>query len=138
MKWYCVGEGELRSRYEELIEEHDINDYYVLLGSDINPYPYFKECDLYVQPFKFEGYCLTLAEARVFNKPIVSTNFSGASEQLIDDETGLIVKYDEEELYEAIKKMIDREDIRNKFIDNLKKQKINNREGLEELYKLTF
>ncbi|WP_347915997.1 glycosyltransferase [Clostridium saudiense] len=138
VKWYCVGDGELRNRYEELIEEYDINEYYVLLESDINPYPYFKECDLYVQPSRFEGYCLTLAEARVFNKPIVSTNFSGAREQLIDNETGLIVKYDEEELYKAIKKMIDEEELRKKFIYNLKKQRVNNREGLEELYKLTF
>lgn len=138
VRWYCLGEGELKSKYKELIKEYKVEDYYILLGSDTNPYPYFKECDLYVQSSKFEGYCLTLAEARVFNKPIISTNFSGAREQLIDNETGLIVKYDEKELYEAIKEMLDSEGIRKKFTNNLKKQNVNNTEGLEELYKLIF
>lgn len=138
VRWYCVGEGELKNKYKDLIEKYKVEDYYVLLGSDTNPYPYFKECDLYVQSSKFEGYCLTLAEARVFNKPIISTNFSGANEQLINNETGLIVKYDENELYEAIKKVLDSKETRKRFIDNLKKQSVNNTEGLEELYKLTF
>lgn len=138
VRWYCLGEGGLKNKYKELIKEYNVEDYYILLGSDTNPYPYFRECDLYVQSSKFEGYCLTLAEARIFNKPIISTNFSGANEQLIDNETGLIVKYDEKELYEAIKKVLDNEEIRKKFTNNLKKQNVNNIEGLEEIYKLTF
>lgn len=54
-----------------------------------------KHCDIYVQPLRHEGYCIISAEARHFNKPIVTTNFVGAVEQIKNNETGLIVRFDE-------------------------------------------
>lgn len=134
LKWYCVGEGILRDTYEKLIKEYNLEDYYILLGNDANPYPYFKECDIYVQPSKFEGYCIALAEARMFNKPIVSTDFSGAREQLINNETGFIVQFNDKEMYDAIKKIIDDKNIRDKFSANLRKQKLNTTNEINKLY----
>lgn len=134
LKWYCVGEGILRDTYEKLIKEYNLEDYYILLGNDANPYPYFKECDIYVQPSKFEGYCIALAEARMFNKPIVSTDFIGAREQLINNETGLIVQFNDKEMYDAIKKIIDDKNIRDKFSANLRKQKLNTTNEINKLY----
>ena len=42
-----------------------------------------RDCDVYVQPSRHEGYCITLAEAHCFTAPIVATAFSGAEEQLV-------------------------------------------------------
>lgn len=64
------------------------------------------ECDIYVQPSRHEGYCITLAEARFLNKAIVTTNFTGAKEQIRHEETGLIVGVDEEDIYEAVKELV--------------------------------
>lgn len=135
VKWYCVGEGVLREKYEKLIKEYNLEDYYILLGNDANPYPYFKECDIYVQPSKFEGYCITLAEARMFNKPIVSTDFIGAREQISHNENGFIVPFNEKKLYNAIKSLIDNEELRRKFISNLKKQDVDTTNEIDKLYK---
>lgn len=134
LKWYCVGEGILRDTYEKLIKEYNLEKYYILLGNDTNPYPYFKECDIYVQPSKFEGYCIALAEARMFNKPIVSTDFIGAREQLINNETGFIVQFNDKEIYDAIKKIINDKNIRDKFSANLRKQKLNTTNEINKLY----
>ena len=41
-----------------------------------------KDCDLYVQPSRHEGFCISLAEALCFDVPIVATPFTGAKEQL--------------------------------------------------------
>lgn len=41
-----------------------------------------KQCDIYMQPSRHEGYCITLGEARCFDNPIVTTNFTGANEQI--------------------------------------------------------
>lgn len=134
LKWYCVGEGILRDNYEKLIKEYNLEEYYILLGNDTNPYPYFKECDIYVQPSKFEGYCIALAEARMFNKPIVSTDFIGAREQLINNETGFIVQFNDKEIYDAIKKIINDKNTRDKFSANLRKQKLNTTNEINKLY----
>lgn len=110
IRWYCLGEGPALSEYKSLIKKYNLEQEVILLGSDPNPYPFMRQCDLYVQPSRHEGYCITLAEARCFDKPIISTNFTGAKEQLINDEQGVIVKFDEQDLVLAIKNVLNKLD----------------------------
>ncbi len=121
IKWYCIGEGELRELLEEKIIQYNLQQRLILLGTKTNPYPYFKDCDIYVQPSRHEGYCITLAEARVFNKPIVTTDFVGAREQIENNKTGSIVRFDIEDVYKAVKKLIHSKNIREQYIKNLQK-----------------
>jgi len=82
VRWYYVGDGKLRSTCEHLAAEKGLSDRVVFLGTKTNPYGYMRDCDVYVQPSRHEGYCITLAEARCFTAPIVATDFTGAEEQL--------------------------------------------------------
>ena len=99
-KWFWIGNGNdrIESDFRRQIDEAGVGDVLVFLGAKQNPYPYIKACDLYVQPSRYEGYCLTVAEARVFNRPIVASDFDGAREQLQDGALGVIV----EGLYSAL------------------------------------
>lgn len=106
VRWYCIGEGIARVEYEALIKQYNIENDFLLLGEKVNPYPYMEQCDIYVQPSRHEGYCLTLAEARCFNRPIISTNFTGVNEHIVHGETGTIVHVDGKELYTALKRCI--------------------------------
>ncbi|MEH7464868.1 glycosyltransferase, partial [Bacillus thuringiensis] len=136
VKWYCLGEGASRKKYEQLIVECDLKDKFVLLGADPNPYPYIEQCDIYVQPSRYEGYCITLAEARCLHKAIVTTNFTGAKEQIKDGKTGLIVNVDENEIYEAVKKLINNHDLCRYFSGNLAKEHFDTAYEMNRLYEL--
>lgn len=102
VRWYCIGEGAARKEYERMIAEFGLENDYILLGSNPNPYPFMNQCDLYIQPSRHEGYCITLAEARCFNKPIICTDFTGAQEQLKHVKNGKIVKFNEIALFNKI------------------------------------
>ncbi|RLL42769.1 glycosyltransferase [Oceanobacillus piezotolerans] len=106
VRWYCIGEGKARSDYEKLIKKYDVEENFVLLGAYSNPYPFMKQCDIYVQPSRHEGFCITLAEAKCFFKSIITTDFIGAKEQLTNFETGFIVGTSENEIYQALEKVI--------------------------------
>lgn len=134
VKWYCVGEGSSRKKYEELVTEYDLKDKFIFLGSDPNPYPYMKQCDIYVQPSRHEGFCITLAEARCLKKPIVTTDFTGAKEQIKDGETGLIVRNDENEMYDAIVRLLNDNDLCKMFYKNLVKESFDNNLEVEKLH----
>ncbi len=121
-KWYWIGDGEMKEGLEQKTIQYNLSDYFLLLGTKKNPYPYFKDCDIYVQPSRHEGYCITLAEARVFNKPIVTTDFVGAREQIVNKETGSIVHFNTDEIYMAVKELILSGNIRNKYKLNLAKK----------------
>ncbi|MCK1983020.1 MULTISPECIES: glycosyltransferase [Peribacillus] len=133
VKWYCIGDGKSRVNYEKLITNSNVSDHFKLLGSDPNPYPYIKDCDIYVQPSRHEGYCITLAEARCLNKPIITTDFTGANEQIKNGVTGLIVNCDANEIYKAIVNLINDPVLRNELTSNLAGENINTNNEVKKI-----
>lgn len=114
--WYAIGYGKDESLMKTLIDEYDVSDCFTILGRKENPYPYMKLADLYVQPSRHEGYGITIAEAKVLKKIIVCTNFAGASEQLINKETGIIVDiFSAEKIAEAISPFISDSNYKDRF-----------------------
>lgn len=111
IKWYCIGDGKYRKKYEDIVKENALEEDFIFLGSKMNPYKYMKNCDIYVQSSRHEGYCITLAEARCFNNPIVTTNFTGANEQIKNEFNGLVCGISEYEIYKNIKRLLDNKDL---------------------------
>lgn len=135
VKWYCIGDGTARNEYESLIESYGLEEDFILLGSTANPYPYIKNADIYVQTSRHEGYCITLAEAKCLNKPIITTNFTGAYEQIIDGETGYVVDFNSQELYLKIKKLINNENEMKRFKINLLQVNVDTVSEVKKLYR---
>lgn len=106
IRWYFIGDGKERIEFELLARNLNISKNAIFLGIQSNPYKYMKDCDIYVQPSRHEGYCITLAEAKCFNNPIVATNFTGAEEQLKTHDKSLICKCTINSMVEAIKEAI--------------------------------
>ena len=133
VKWYCIGDGNSRREFERLIKEYNLEGDFLLLGATSNPYPYIKSADIYVQTSRHEGYCLTLAEAKALNKPIITTNFIGAYEQIKDNENGIIVDCNENDLADAIKKLIGEKEICSRFSNKLREEKIDTTNEINKL-----
>ena len=132
-KWYFVGEGVMRKSIENRINELGLQQKVFLLGFKENPYPYMSQADIYVQTSSYEGFCLTLAEARILHRPIVSTNFDVVHDQIIDRENGLIAEIAPESVADKIQELIENESLRKKIIQNLKKE--NNTTSTTEIQK---
>ena len=125
--WFVVGGGEDFDGLSQQIRTEHIEDRFVLLGEHRNPFPYFKHCDIYVQPSRWEAFCLAVTEARVFNRPIVATDFVGAREQLKDGTTGLIVPLDDSDgLCRAIRRLLDSPELRASLSANLSQENAGN------------
>lgn len=135
-KWYCVGEGEDRILLENRIKELELDKNIKLLGNKNNPYKYLKECDIYVQPSRYECYCTTVTEAKCLEKPMVITNVNGSKEQIENNKNGLIVEFGIEEIYEGIKILLDNENIRYEFEKVLKNSEVDTRNEINKLEKL--
>lgn len=135
-RWYIVGEGGFRQEIEKELAEFKILDRVTLVGAKDNPYVYMKNADIYVQTSRFEGYCLTLGEARLLNTPVISTNFDVVYNQIRDGENGLIVEMKPEAIAEAIMRLWNDDKLRQYIIGTLKKEKKGNVEEIEKLYAL--
>ncbi|MCM3665242.1 glycosyltransferase [Mesobacillus subterraneus] len=136
VRWYCVGEGHQRKDYERLIEKYKVKNHFILLGANTNPYPYMEQCDIYVQPSRYEGYCITVIEARCLEKPIVSTKVNGVNEQIINGRTGIIVDIDENQLYDAIELLVESPSLRKMLSENLHDVEVENTRQIDKLLTL--
>ena len=104
---YVLGIGEEQSYLEKKIKEYNIENSFVLLGFDENPYKYVSKCDLYVCSSRREGFSTAVTESLIVGTPVVSTNCSGANELLgYNDDYGIVVENSTEGIYEGIKKML--------------------------------
>lgn len=128
IKWYCIGDGELRYKLENLIKKYNLEERLILLGTKNNPYPYLKQCEIYVQPSRHEGFCISLAEARIINKTILATDFVGAKEQINDNNTGMIVKFDKDLIYKKLDYLLENKNFCQQLEKNLslENKQINN------------
>lgn len=133
--WYIVGDGD-RESIEADIVRYGIDDCFTLLGAKANPYPYMKAADIYVQTSKFEGYCLTLAEARMLNIPCVTTAFDVVYDQMIDGENGLVVDMNAQAVANGIERLMNDADLNAHIKDYQMREKKGNIEEIEKFYRL--
>lgn len=134
-KWIVIGDGSERENLQRLINEKGLQDIFILMGSRSNPYPYINICDLYVQPSRWEGFGITVAESKVLNKPIVVSDIPEFIEQIEDDKTGLIY-INIDEMVIKIESLLTKNEKRHLLTDNLKKINMNNYSELKKIEKL--
>lgn len=135
-RWYSLGIGPLKDEIEEYIIDNNLEENFKLLGVKSNPYPYIKNCDIYVQTSKFEGFGLAIAEARMLNKPVVTTRFDAVYNQMIDRKNGLVVDMNAEAVANGILELIHNKELTNNIIEYLKIEKKGNVEELDKFYDL--
>ncbi len=110
LRWYVLGEGDLRGELERQIRELDLTEDFVLLGADKNPFPYYAQADIYVHLTRFEGKSIAIQEAQVLGKPIVASDCSGNREQIENGVDGILCPLSPEEACRAITLLVrDRE-----------------------------
>lgn len=106
IRWYVLGEGEDRKNLEKQIQEAGLTDDFLLAGVRKNPYPYFREADLYVHCTGFEGRSLAVEEAQILGKPVIVSDTSGNREQVEDGVDGLVVPLKAEAIADAVERLL--------------------------------
>lgn len=134
-KWYIIGgnyyknvEMEIKIKYEEL------EDNFVFTGFLNNPYNIMKQCDYLVLLSDDETWGLVLTEAKILGVPCIVTDFDVAYEQILDNQTGIILSRDNVESYEdKIDQIVNNKKI---YKENLKGFKWSNDKTLKKWEKI--
>lgn len=104
--WYIVGDGGTRDQVEQQIAEEGLSEEIIITGFRDNPYPYIENSDIYVHPAYEESFGLSILEARILGKAVVSTDTMGAREVLRDGEGGVLTAITAEALAEGILQLL--------------------------------
>lgn len=131
--WYIIGFGGDEALIRQKIKEVGMEERVIMLGKKDNPYPYIKTCDLYVQPSRYEGKCVTVREAQLLGKPVVITRYATSASQLEDGVDGVIVPMDNDECAKEIAMLLRNSEIPAKLTANCRNRNYTNSSEVEKL-----
>ena len=94
VEYHLVGDGHDRDAVVARIDDLDLAGSVRLLGAQ--PRPVVKEelqwADVFVHPAVSEGFCNAVMEAQAMEVPVVCTDADGLAENVVDGETGFVVR----------------------------------------------
>lgn len=128
-----IGDGD---KYEELKQKakaHQLDESFILLGNQNNPFPYFKYADAFILPTQSEAYPLSVKEALILGLPTLATDVGGVSEIISDREDGILMKYEKENIKNHIKELVTNPSLYEHLKSNAKKAK--DKFEIHEIYK---
>lgn len=131
VRWYVLGEGDLRESLEKQIKDAHLERDFILLGVKSNPFPYYSECDLYVHATGFEGKSIAIQEAQTLGKPILATDCSGNREQIVQDVDGRMCPLNPESISSEILWMIEHPEKCRAYEEQAKRKILHSGEGFD-------
>lgn len=133
--WYIIGFGD-SSEIIENICKTQTEDNVIILGKKENPYPYISNCDIYVQPSRYEGKSVTVREAQILCKPVVITNYPTAGSQVVNGGDGIICEMNNEYVADTIYNLSIDESKQQEIFSYLSTHDFGNEKEIEKIYAL--
>lgn len=115
-----IGDGELRSEIQQLVEEKGLSDCVQFLGLQDNVYQYLNEADIFTLSSFYEGIPMTLIEAMGTGLPIVATNVGGIPDMLKNGENAILVETNIEKIVDGFSFFAESEENRRVFGEKAK------------------
>lgn len=129
-----IGFGGDEKELTQLIQACHLESQFILLGKKVNPYPFMKACDLYVQPSRYEGKAVTVSEAQILAKPVLLMNYPTAKSQIRVGVDGYIAGNNPEELASSIIQLYEHPEERERLSRNCQRTNFSNEAELEKLH----
>lgn len=132
--WHIIGDGPEKDKIKRTITQLDIGDCVEMYGAKENPYPYIKQSDLLMLNSINESFGIVLIESMLLNTPIFTTNTVSAME--IVGENGIVCDNNSNAIYIALKQLIDKPQLIEKYKQKLANYSYDNNKIKEKFVRL--
>lgn len=114
---------ETKEKVESYLHEKNIKDKIILTGRRKDIPELLSISDIFILPSYREGMPRSIIEAMAMGKPVIASNIRGCREEIVDGETGFLVGVNApDEIYTAVKRLIDDDELRNQFGMNARRR----------------
>lgn len=130
-----VGDGNARSKLQALVKELSITDNVEFVGWQNGLASYYRSATVFLQTSSYEGYGMSLVEAALYNRPIVTTNVGIAGFVLKNSVSALITNiHNINQQKEALTELFNNADLRNRLVTEARNAIEHNILSSEEAY----
>ncbi|MDN6735658.1 MAG: CDP-glycerol glycerophosphotransferase family protein [Tetragenococcus koreensis] len=91
-KLYLLGDGPLKKKLIQLVQDLGLTDSVYLLGHQDNPFELLRQCQLFVLTSDYEGQPMVLLEAMAVGLPVAATDIPATRYVLDNGNLGLLAK----------------------------------------------
>lgn len=121
--YYMIGDGPELDNLKRLCSHLAMDEYVTFTGYKNNVDEWLNGADIFVIPSLQENHSIAVLEAMRAGKAIIATKVGGNGESLRNEVDGLLIKpCDVESLYEALKRLIHDEELRDRLSFSAKKR----------------
>lgn len=114
-RWYVLGEGGERRALERKIAEYGLRESFILVGAVDNPFPYYRQADLYVHATGYEGKSVAIQEAQALGCAVIASDCMGNREQIIHGTDGILCELEPAAVRDAILRLLGDAPLRNRL-----------------------
>ncbi len=107
--WINVGSQAIPKLNEKIaaeIRSAGLENYFLFTGATENPYSVVRSCDAVCVLSDHESWSMVITEAKAIGTPVIATKTSGALEQIIHKENGILCDFDEEDIADKIREFL--------------------------------
>lgn len=94
-EWIFVGDGPQKEDCIQKVNQLDLGKCCKFVGAKTNPYPYFRDADIYIAPSYVEADPITIQEAMILGKSIIASDIPAISQILQNKRNCLILPFSE-------------------------------------------
>ncbi len=135
-EFYLVGDGPDLQTSIQLSIDLEISRYCHFEGRKENPYPYYRNADVFVLSSDYEGAPIVVDEALICGTPVISTDFESIFEQVEDGDNGIIVDKTPEALGKAMILVMSNVELLKRINNNAKKYISSNQKSVTTFLQL--
>ncbi len=132
--YHIVGDGDIEHDLKQMVTRYGLDSKVVFHGSQLNPYPYIVEADLFLLLSMHEAAPMVYGEAMSLGVPVCSTNTCSAEELV--GEKGFVCVNSDEGIYSKLKEILDNKQLVEQKKKMLKNYEYNNKQIEEKFYDL--
>lgn len=136
VRWYILGEGSERPALEKKVKELGLEKEFLMPGAASNPFPYYKQADIYVHATRFEGKSIAIQEAQTLGCAIIASDCNGNREQIVQEKDGLLCLLEPESIAEAVISLVKDRDKRIRLGNEAKEKDIIHKGEIQLLLEL--
>ncbi len=131
--WYIAGDGPERKNIEEAIKAEGLEERIILLGNQVNPYPYMKNADLLMLISYFEAAPMVYNEAKALGVPVFSTETSSTREMIENGVEGFVCDNSEDGIRRVFADIMNNREKVKHVKENLKNYRASNEESFKKI-----
>ncbi len=121
--WVNVGATSEKKRCEDLLhraKDFGLEGRFIIAGPRDNPYRYMKKAAAVAVLSDYESWSMVITEAKILGTPVIATKTSGALEQIVDYETGILTDFTETDIADRIEEFLTTPKLQQKIRENTK------------------